>query len=536
MAIDFRNMQSEAQFEEMCRQLVCAEHPNAVPVEALPGDEGMDAFEGVIDEGMDHIWQFKHFPRGIGKSQQKQIQSSLKAAINRHNPRSWTLLTSTDLSPDNHRWVKKQRRDYPGTKIDVVPATRIREMLVRHQGIRKQYFPLQDEKIDVVMRMVARDTRASRPKTAILQSVQNDVAVLNDDSPHFKYTFSVDESCVRIGVEPRTPEASRMAVARMRLTFPDGDAQGEAALKRYMSEVDAGRPVVIPGQYITILESVFDQFMGNGQRISELHIIPRVPDVRLPTRVYAAHGGEEARVGYVDLRLIRRGKEELEFSNAAQTGMPFKVCLTFKGKLPGALQVWLTSPGGMRPSVVIEYERVLAIMGRPGATVTLESLSTGVTITSPIEVTSGESSEGRLMLYEDLLLIERNLDPELTLPDEITEADYLSIVGLTRALRIGMVTRCGTAKVVVVPHDRRQLRELADSGETLTWLAKDGVESFTLFGRVYEFGFESLMTGPVTILEEGLPDGGVLVGMIGDMHITYGSGRYAGPAADLERR
>jgi hypothetical protein len=275
--------------------------------------------------------------------------------------------------------------------------------------------------------------------------------------------------------------------------------------------------------------------MGDGQRISELHIIPRVPDIRLPTRVHAAHNGEEARVAYVDLRLVRRGKEELEFSNAAQTGMPFRVCLTFKGKLPGALQVWLTSAAGMRPSAVIEYERVLAIMGRSGATVTLESLSTGVTITSPIEVTSGESSEGRLRLYEDLLLIERNLDPELTLPDETTEADYVSILGVARALRVGRVARCGTARVVVVPHDRRQLHELADGGETLTWLAKDGVESFALFGRLYEFGFESLMTGPLTILEEGLPDGEVLVSMTGDMHITYGSGRYAGAAADLRQ-
>jgi len=529
-------MQSEDQFEEMCRQLVCAEYPTAVPVAPHPGDEAMDAFEGVIDEDMGHIWQFKHFPHGIGKSQQKQIRSSLKAAINRHNPRSWTLLTSTDLSPDNHRWVKKQKQDYPDTKIDVVPATRIREMLVKHQGIRKQYFPLQDEKTDALMRMMARDDRGTLPKAAILQTVERDVAILNDDSPHFRYTFSFDEGRTCIGVQPRTPEATRMPVARMRLTFPDGDAETEAALKRYMAEVDAGRPVVIPGRYITILESVFDEFMGDGQRISELHIIPSVPDVRLPTRVYAAHGSEQACVGYVDLRLVRRGKEEVEFSNAAQKGMPFKVCFTFKGKLPGGFQVWLGSPAGMRPSAVIEYERVLAIMGKPGATVKLESLSTGATITSPIKVTSGESSEGRLLLYEDLLLIERKLDPELTLPDEITEADYLSILGLARALRTGTVTRYGTAKVDVVPHDRRQLRELADSCETLTWVAKDGVERFTLFGRVYEFGFESLMTGPVTILDEGLPDGGVLVGMTGDMHITYGTGRYAGSAAGPNRR
>ncbi len=530
MAINFRNMESEKQFEEMCRQLVCAEHPHAMPVEAMPGDEGVDSFEGAIDEVVSHVWQFKHFPHGIGKRQQDQIRASLRTAISRHQPRNWTLLTSTDLSLDNERWVKKQRGDFPGTNINIVPATRIRQMLITYQGIRKQYFPLQEEKTDALMRLLSRDREGCQPKAAILQNVERDVEILNDNSPHFKFRFSFAEDETRIWVEPRTPEARHMPLARIMFTAPGDDAERKAVIGKYMADVDAGRPVAIPGQNVTILESVFDEFIGDGHQISELHIIPRVPDIRLPIRVHAAHGGDVARVAYVDLRLVRRGREELEFSNVAQAGIPFRFSLTFKGKAAGALQVWLTSTAGMKPSAVIEHERVLAIIGRPGATITLESLSTGATITSPIDVTGEDLSEGRLRLCEDLLLIERNLDPQVTVPEEMTEADYMSLVGIARALREKRATRSGTAQVVVVPRDQAELRRLADSGEALTWLAKGCIESFTLFGRLYEFACESLMTSPITIVEEGLSDGGVCVAMTGDMQITYGSGRYAGAA------
>lgn len=535
MAINFKNMRSEDEFEEMCRQLVRAEHPQSVPVEANPGDEGMDSFEGVIDAEIEHVWQFKHFPYGIGKSQQDQIRKSLKDAIREHKPQKWTFITSTDLRPGNHRWVKKQQNDFPEVSIAVVPATEVRQMLIKHQDIRKQYFPLQDEKIDALMRMTACGGESgSLPKAAVLQNIQNDSAILNDDSPYFKYTFSFNESGTRIVVEPRTPEASGKALVRMTLTFPD-DAEAKADLKQYMADVDTGRPIVVPGQYVTIHESVFDQFMDEGNRISELHIIPKIPNIQLPTRIHVSHDGDEASVSYVDLRLTRRGKRELEFSNAAQKDTPFKVCMTFKDTQPATFEVLLTSVASMRPSDVIEFERAVAIMGRAGATITLESLKTGAKITSPIEVASEEMSQGRVRLYEDLLLIERELDPELTLPDEITESDYASILGIVRALRVGKATKRGTAKVILVPNDRMQLNEIVESGEPVTWVTRDGIEGFVLFGCLYEFGFETIMTGPVTILEEGLPDGGVQVGMTGEIHITYGNGRCAGITEDLQQ-
>lgn len=201
MAINFRNMRSEDEFEEMCRQLVCADNPNAVPVEANPGDESMDAFEGVIDEEVDHIWQFKHFPHGIGRSQQDQIRRSLKDAVQRHKPKKWTLLTSTDLGPNNLRWLKKQKRAFKEIDISIISATRIRELLVRHQEIRKQYFPLQDEKTDALMRMVATGDREDLPKARILQNVRSDIDVLKTIAPtsgtHSRLMKAVRESVLR---------------------------------------------------------------------------------------------------------------------------------------------------------------------------------------------------------------------------------------------------------------------------------------------------------------------------------------------------
>lgn len=536
MAINFKNMRSEHDFEEMCRQLVHAENPNAIPVEANPGDEGMDSYEGVIDGQMEHIWQFKHFPHGIGKSQQDQIRRSLKTAIRRQNPKKWTLFTSTDLSPGNRRWIRRQQEAFPEVCIGVVDETQLREMLTKHQGIRKQYFPLQDEKTDALMRRMVggRGERDSLPKAAILQNMRNDVAILNDNSPYFKYTFSFDESGTCIGVEPRTPEANGMTMAKMTLAFPKDDAEAKAALEKYMADVDAGRPRVVPGQFVTIHESVFDELMGEDATIRELRIVPNVPDMHLPIRIRFAHGDDEASIPFVDLRLVRRGKSELEFSNAAQRDTPLKVTATFRNTPPGTFSVSLNDVVGMRPSEVIEYEKAINIMGRDGAIIEMKSLNTNAKITSSVDVASEEIPQGRLRFYEDLLLIERKLDLELALPEEITEDDYASVLGIARALRNGRATKRGTARAVVIPNDRRQLDELVETGEPVTWVTKDGIEDFRLFGRVYEFGIETIMTAPLSILEEGLPDGGVRVGMSGDLHITYGEGRCAGSVGDSE--
>jgi len=535
MAINFKNMRSEDDFEEMCRQLVHAENPNAVPVEANPGDEGMDSFEGVIDEQMEHIWQFKHFPHGIGKSQQDQIRKSLKTAIEKHKPKKWTLITSTNLRPNTQRWVKKQQEDFPEVCIAVVPETKVREMLIRHQGIRKQYFSLQDEKIDALMRMVGGVGKSdSLPKAVILQNIRNDVAILNDNSPYFTYTFSFEESGTCIGVKPRTAEANGMTMAKMTFAFPKDDAEAKAALEKYMADMDAGRPAVLPGRFVTIHESVFDELMGEDNRISELHIVPKVPDIHLPIRIRFSHGDDEARIPFVNLRLVRRGKSELEFSNAAQKDVPFRVSATFRNTPPGTLSVSLNDVVGMRPSEFIEYEKALHIMARDGAIIEMESLKTGVKTTSSIDAISGEIQQGRLRFYEDLLLIERNLDPKLTLPEEITEDDYASVLGICRALRSGRMTKRGTANAILVPNDREQFDKIVQAEEPVTYVMKDGIESFVLFGRVYEFKLEAIMTAPLAILEDKLPDGEVRVGMSGDAHVTYGEGRCAGSVEDSE--
>ena len=535
MAINFKNMRNEHDFEEMCRQLVHAENPNAVPVEANPGDEGMDSFEGVIDEQMEHIWQFKHFPHGIGRSQQEQIRKSLKKAIEKHRPKKWTFITSTDPSPDNHRWIRKQQEDFPEVYIAVVPATKVREMLIKHQGIRKQYFSLQDEKIDALMRMVGGVRKSdSLPKAVILQNIRNDVAILNDNSPHVKYTFRMNESGIVIGAEPRTAEANGMTMAKMTFAFPKDDAEAKAALEKYMADMDAGRPAVLPGRFVTIHESVFDELMSEDNRISELHIVPKVPDIHLPIRIRFSHGDDEARIPFVNLRLVRRGKSELEFSNATQKDVPVRVSATFRNTPPGTFSVSLNDVVGMRPSEFIEYERALDIMARDGATIEMESLKTGVKTTSSVNTISREIPQGRLRFYEDLLLIERNLDPKLTLPGDITEDDYASILGICRALRSGRMTKRGTARAVLVPNDREQFDRIVQAEEPVTYVMKDGIESFALFGRVYEFKFEAIMTAPVSILEDDLPDGGVRVGMSGELHVTYGKGRCAGSGGDSE--
>jgi len=525
--IDFRCMHSEDEFETMCRQLVCAENPDAIPVEAYPGDESMDAFEGVIDVETYHIWQFKHFPHGIGPSQQDQIRRSLKDAVERHKPRRWTLLTSSDLSPKNLRWLRKQESDFHEVEIQVVCATRLRELLDRFQMIRKQYFPLLDEKTDLLMRMVARSDREGLPRAKILENVRNDIDVLNDNSPHFKYTFLFDENGTRIGAQPRTAEACKMPLMSLRMEFPEDDPEACEALERYRVAMDSGRSVTIPGAFVAVQESVFDQFMGEGRQISQLRIVPKIPDIHVPIRIHASHGDESACIPYVDLRLRRRGKREIEFSNDTDGKTLVRVTLTSIEGSPAILRFGLGDAAGMRPSDVIGIERFIAIGSRRGASMTLESLSSNAKFTSAVEVTGEEIPRERLNFYEALLLIQNELDPDLLLPDAISEDDVAAVLGIRRALRPGEATKQVTASFDVTPISSKQMIELAKAREPITWLTEDGLERFVVFGRTYEFDVTTEMTGPVEILEGSPEQGGIRLSMAGAAHFSYRNGRCA---------
>lgn len=89
---------SKENFESFVHQFLVARYPGAEikRVDGAGGDAGIDSFQGNLDSGP-AIWQSKHFPDRIRKSQQKQILKSVKAAV-KSSPSLWTL------NPGRSRW------------------------------------------------------------------------------------------------------------------------------------------------------------------------------------------------------------------------------------------------------------------------------------------------------------------------------------------------------------------------------------------------------------------------------------------------
>jgi len=531
VAVNFNNI-DENQFEKMCRQLVLLENPAATPVKANPGDEGLDSFVGVID-GVVKAFQFKHFPNGFAKSQRDQTRKSLVNVIKKHNPKKWTLLASTDLDPKTLRWVEKQKRDFPEVEIEVVPASKILNLLSKHVGVRQVYFPLTDEKTDALFRAMGGKglLTAPTPEAHLLNEMRSDAAIINDSDPFFRLIVETSDKGQTVRVEPRGPQADGVTIVKMKFNFPTEDKDALEAYKRFQRDMEAGRPVTVAGKYVELENYRFAHLMPMG--FDEVTIAPNIPDRRLPARLTARSGDDEATLNYLDMRLIRQGKTEVEYSNAGQKS-PVTISVTVKKSAPATFNASVRNYAGLRPSQVVEGERFLNILSKSDARMELTELENNVTLGSAISPGASDFSDSRRRYFEDLAIIEHQLNPDILIPDGVEASDPYAVAEIAQILTAGSIIKQGTFESNFVPNDRQEfLRVAREQPETLTFVEM-GVREISLFGKVYEFDAQVTMNEPVQVIEE-YDDGSLKVKMEGNIKITYTNGRIAAHSVETPR-
>ena len=525
MAIDFNSINDE-QFEEMCRLLVLAEHPDATPVEPLQGDEGIDSFVGVIDEQVDRIWQFKYFKTGIGANQQDQVRRSLVKAISQHRPKSWTLVMSADVNPGFLRWLKRQQQEFPDTRIEVIPESAVKALLIKHQGIRKLYFPLVDEKNDMVLKAMGERGLLSdtKPKAALVKDMQRAVEVVNDNSPDFKFTVTSSEDGQEITVEPRHEGANGKTVLSMGLSFSTEDAEAAAALEDYQRMLREGRPLTLDGRHVTIKESVFDELLGESFTMTAMTLKPEVPLVETPLRLVARFGEREAILPFVAMRLVRRGQSEFEVSNTHDPEAPATFAFTFRyDDKPSTANFQLRDYDGKHPSNVIDVERFISLMAHESATVELVNIRDGKSLGSgTVSEGSLQLPDERLQFFEDLLVIEEKVNPDLIIvPDKGTPVDVVIARAMAVAATGEIVVPSIVATVVTSPEQtdvfRQQIVEHGTEGLSLWGRSRETVE---LFGVPYTSHIHFRVQGASEVVEEH-PDGSVTMQIDGEMWMKH---------------
>lgn len=138
-------------FAEMVVDLVNLIHGGVRDVYANPGDWGIDAFVGTLDEGESVlVWQSKFFIDGVRKTQQHEIRDSFTSCIEAaeregYVVRAWTLCIPESMDGPTTKWWdgwKKRMQQQHGLVIEVWDPARFRELFraPEAQAIAGEYF------------------------------------------------------------------------------------------------------------------------------------------------------------------------------------------------------------------------------------------------------------------------------------------------------------------------------------------------------------------------------------------------------------
>ncbi|GAB2619264.1 hypothetical protein [Pseudactinotalea suaedae] len=141
---------ARTEFERLVEDIVALKHPDVRAVRANPGDWGIDAFVGQLNEGgTAMVWQAKYFIDDFDKTQKDDITRSYnaaRAAATREGYLldSWTLCIPRTLDgPESKWWANWQRnRTKDGVLFDLMDEGEIRRRLTAPgaEPIRNYYF------------------------------------------------------------------------------------------------------------------------------------------------------------------------------------------------------------------------------------------------------------------------------------------------------------------------------------------------------------------------------------------------------------
>ncbi len=137
-------------FQRLIAQLVRLRYRAVRQIEPNPGDWGIDAFVGRLDE-MISVWQAKYFIDGIDDDQKSQIRKSFKTALKAARNEGfqiglWTLCVPVSMTGKTAKWWdgwKKREARKHGVQIELWDSTEIEGLLLTPDatGLLQAYFP-----------------------------------------------------------------------------------------------------------------------------------------------------------------------------------------------------------------------------------------------------------------------------------------------------------------------------------------------------------------------------------------------------------
>lgn len=301
---DFNTLDPD-RWESLCYSLIHSKNPLVNTVNGHGGDEGIDAYIGKF-ESPAVIYQFKFFRNSFGKTQVKQVNASLDAALSKRSGFAWVLMCSKDPTPEAMKALEKLRDEHSDMAIEYHFASDIAAMLIECPKVRKEFYPNTQDQLEALSL-----GDGNRPLDMIENGIKRYNDILIDD--RFTATVTTDgkSTTITYTAKPWVTEKFSLLSARAK------SSAGSEALEALYRE---GRPLTLTRKDIELVPRV--SFLEDA--VECISVSARsVPNERPGTvLLYPGDGKADSPSLLVTLKTIREGSEIGVRSNAGQQGCP----------------------------------------------------------------------------------------------------------------------------------------------------------------------------------------------------------------------
>jgi hypothetical protein len=292
---------ARVRFAQLVVDVVKVLHGNVRDIRANPGDWGIDAFVGTLDEGESvMVWQSKFFINEVAKAQQTQIDESfascMKAAEREgHVVRAWTLCIPRSMDGPTTKWWegwRKEQEKKHSLVIELWEEARFREIFRAPQMelIAAEYFGAEP-----VSRVRELESPADAETFDEMLFIKQLVAAQLDPAPA-KYEFFNAELLRREASDKSGERAQKFLDGLQEVLYGMWSHRWQASCER-----NAGDPL-LPGLHSEVMSA-----------IEQLHAAPASGDDVVPMHVAHRKGAmhqvvETGRAGWI--REFRKLAEE----------------------------------------------------------------------------------------------------------------------------------------------------------------------------------------------------------------------------------
>jgi hypothetical protein len=352
-------------FETFCLHLLKERHPGVQiqHVDGSHGDQGVDIFLGNL-EGSPVVWQCKHFPNGVGKSQREQIRLSLKEALRHFHPRIWILCLPIDMDTTAHRWFQRLAHSYADlVEVKLLQGTDLAHELIHRQSLRDRFFP--DAVIETMQlrEILGKTAELTTEELAVVtaDNVDKYLDRLKQRDARFNYEiiFSKDVAPVRhralpgllasISDEKKTINVFARDVEAINRNPPKVSFSLKGTgVDKFKDLIETGRAQHFGPDEIVSFSSGLSFILPTNQG-SEFHldIGPSRPQQNASFHTRMTFGSGESAVVYdwMEFNISRMGSEEVEL--VSKGDLPFKMRMVFRKEFTeaGEISIGLAAEG-----------------------------------------------------------------------------------------------------------------------------------------------------------------------------------------------